>query len=199
MSIVLRYDGDGLKRFSKAVDELGSEKRARSTYSMALNKVGRHAFVQTKRALAKQTGMKGKRLVEKGALVGLKASPGNLAYRISSTGKPLSLKEFGAKQFGYGVKASPWNRSQRFEGAFIWAGANRSGKFVGNGHVFARTSGKSTPIKKLWGPSIPKEMVKDESAKAFTKAAEKLGPEIERTIRKRSEGVIREAPIDPRG
>ena len=35
------------------------------------------------------------------------------------------------------------------------------------GHVFIRTSNKRLPIKKLYGPSIPKEMIKDQSAATF--------------------------------
>lgn len=35
------------------------------------------------------------------------------------------------------------------------------------GHVFERTTSARFPIRKLWGPAVPAEMVKDQSKAAF--------------------------------
>ncbi|WP_298257117.1 hypothetical protein [Bradyrhizobium sp.] len=40
------------------------------------------------------------------------------------------------------------------------------------GHVFMRTGKGRTPIKKLWGPAIPSEMVKHQTKAAFEQTVE---------------------------
>jgi hypothetical protein len=70
-----------------------------------------------------------------------------------------SLKEFGAVQRLKGVSAAPWRKRRVFPHTFI----------VGSlgGHVYERTSKARLPIRKLWGPAIPAEMVRDETKAAF--------------------------------
>ena len=71
----------------------------------------------------------------------------------------MSLKEFGARQTAKGVSAAPWGKRRVFPHAFI---APTLG-----GHVFIREGRSRLPIRKLWGPAIPREMVKDQSKEAF--------------------------------
>ena len=90
----------------------------------------------------------------------------------------LSLKEFSPRQTKAGVSAAPWGKRRVFPHSFI-------GK---NGHVFVRgkVDGKRVgrlPIYKLFGPNIPKEMVKDEAEKTFYRETEKLlGPAVEKWL-----------------
>ena len=81
----------------------------------------------------------------------------------SGTGRHLPLSFFGAKQFSYGVRAKIWGRAQTFRSAFV---VKRYG-----GGVFKRTGKARFPIEQLWGPSVPKEMLRDEAYAAWTGAA----------------------------
>ena len=90
----------------------------------------------------------------------------------------------------YGVKAKPWGKSRKFKGAFIFAGHAKSGQAIAGGHVFKRSTKASTPIEKMYGPSIPKEMLKDETAEAFEAATGDLANRIAHEIRVISKGVI---------
>lgn len=181
--------GQGLPRFQDAAEVLGTAK-AKKAYGRAINHTGRKGFTGVKRVLAGQVGMTQTKLVKKGNIKTRSAHGNELSFVIFSTGSHLSLKEFGAKQFGYGVRAKPWGNSRRFKSAFIFAGNSKSGKFVGNGHVFKRTTNSALPIEKLHGPAIPNEMVKGDSAKAFDKSSKDLGRRIRHEIKIITKGVV---------
>ncbi|WP_223478735.1 hypothetical protein [Oricola indica] len=188
--LAIRIEGKGMPRFTEAFQQLGTEKRAHSAYRRGVNRVGRKAFTATRRALAKQVGLSQTKTVALGNIRTTSANFQSLRFLIESTGATLSLKEFSAKQFGYGVRAKPWGRSQRFPHAFIFAGHPKSGRPVAGGHVFKRTGSSSLPIEKLWGPSIPKEIVKDESRDAFQTTARELPDRIRHEIRAMTKGAV---------
>ncbi len=89
-----------------------------------------------------------------------------------------------------GVRAKPWGRSQRFPGAFIFAGHPKSGQPVADGHAFIRTSSSSLPIRKLWGPSVPREMERDAVTQEFQDAALELPGRILHEVRSITNGVV---------
>lgn len=116
-------------------------------------------------------------------------SGGALEGRIIATGKPLSLKAFKPRQNAYGTRAKVWGKLQTFKSAFIFAGTPKSGMPVAGGHVFVRTSAKSLPIERMFGPSIPEEMVRGESKRVFeettrTMLPQRVAHEIARLLRK---------------
>lgn len=189
--ITYTWTGNGIPRFEKATDALGKETTTHRAYRLAINRKGRKAFTQVKRALAKQTGLTQRKAIELGNIKTYNANFSNLAFTIKSSGNRISLKEFGAKQFSFGVRAKPWGKTRRFEGAFISAGFLRSGTNVNQGHVFIRQSGASYPIKRLYGPSMPVEIVKDQSKQAFEDVANELPQEIAITLDKLSGGIIK--------
>lgn len=76
----------------------------------------------------------------------------------------MPLKYFAARQFRYGVRAKPWNKPQRFKSAFIVQSIS--------GHVFKREGKARLPIEMLWGPAIPKEMMKEKTVNAFTRSTD---------------------------
>jgi len=186
-----RWQGEGLEKLDEALNKLSNEGQAQRAYRIALNRVGKKAFTQVKRSLSKQVGLSQKKLIDLGNLEAKNSSIKNLEYKISGKGNHISLKEFGARQFGYGVKAKPWGKQNKFQSAFINAGHAGSGKLVGNGHVFIRSTSASLPIRMLYGPAIPKEMIKDDTQEAFEGIAQELQPEIEKTITKITDGVIK--------
>lgn len=124
----------------------------------AINRTGDMAFTKVKRVVAKQMGIKVG--IAAGAMAVKRANFASLTYRIRSSGGYLSLKEFAARQTRKGVSAAPWGQRRVFPHTFIV-------KSLG-GHVFSRTSAERLPLEKKWGPALPNELVKGESAKAFT-------------------------------
>ncbi len=176
-------------RFQDAVVRVGDAKTAHGAFRRAINHTGAKARTRTVRALAKQMGLK--QSVVRTRIEERKANYERLEYVLKGSGEPLSLKEFGAKQFAYGVRAKPWGRSQRFEGVFIMAGSRNSGRPVAGGHVFKRTNGSaSLPIEKLYGPSIPREMVQGASAIAFSEVTKDLGTRIQHELGRLTGGVV---------
>ena len=188
--ISLRFTDNNNIRFSDAVAILG-EGKARQAFARGVNRTGDKARTVTIRALAKQVGLTQAKVRAFGAIRTIRARPSAaIEYRIESTGSEIPLKEFSARQFGYGVRAKPWGVSRRFDSAFIFAGTPGSGKFVSAGDVFVRTSSASYPIKRMFGPSIPKEIVQDESAEAFQDAAMDLGQRIAHEVRVITKGIV---------
>ena len=178
---IIRLEDNGvLDHYWKIVSDIG-EGKARKVFAMAMNKVGRKGYTSVVRALSKQTSIKQKDV--RAATSFRRASPGSLATIINANGRPLSLKYFGAKQFAFGSRAKVWGKTQRFESAFIYAGTYRSGNPVGGGHVFIRTSAASKPLRTLYGPSVPNEIVKDDAYDAFEGSANEVLTEVTRLLK----------------
>lgn len=185
----IRIQGDGFRKFQKACKTLGS-KKARTAYRRALNRVNDSAFSKVKKSLAPQVGLPPRRLASLGNLRTRRANYSTLSAAILSNGSELSLKEFAAKQFSYGVRAKPWGEIRQYPSAFIFAGKLTSGKFVAHGHVFERETSKSLPIEKQTGPAIPVEMLKGESEAAWRASAQGLEPRIAHEIKVITNGVV---------
>ena len=158
-------------RFEAACTRLG-ESEARRAFSMALNKEGRKSFTQLRRSLAQQSS------IPRGAVNAAtrfqSATRGTMATVTSGTGRHLPLSFFGAKQFSYGVRAKIWGRAQTFRSAFV---VKRYG-----GGVFKRTGKARFPIEQLWGPSVPKEMLRDEAHAAWQEQHPRILSESSRLI-----------------
>ena len=178
---------DGLlARFGNQIAALG-EGKARVALARAVNRAGRTTATHVRRALVKQTGLK-RSLVnaEVKSTGAAHKGAGPIEFVIYARGSEVPLREFGARQFKFGVRAKPWGTSQRFAGAFIFAGSWKSGKSIAGGHVFHRTggmsdkSGRRNAIEKMFGPSIPKEMVKGETERVFQEVSRR---EVEQRLR----------------
>lgn len=185
MAFSLKFTGDGLPKFEAAVKALG-ETKARNAYRMALNDTNRKVYTEVKRVVARQMGVSQSAVVKHGKLLKRNASNGNLEAKVEAKGGFLPLSDFKAGQRRKGASAAPWAKRRIFPGTFI----------VGSlgGNVFKRTGvfadGKEK-IEKLWGPAVPKELVKDESEKTFKRVANSnLTKEVERQIKRLSGGAI---------
>jgi hypothetical protein len=128
----------------------------------AVNRTGDKALTLVTRTLAKQTGVKYR--VVKRSLSVQRANYDRGTYRISSKGGYISLKEFDARQTKNGVSAMVWDKRRVFPHSFI---APTLG-----GHVFVRMGKGRNPIRKMWGPALPAELVKDETAAIFLSTVE---------------------------
>lgn len=154
-----------------------ASKRHPRAVALALNRTAETARGKVTRALVKQTGLKFG-VIRKATSI-WRANAGNLSAEIRTKGGFTSLKEFGARQTKKGVSAAPWGRRQVFDGTFI---VRRYG-----GHVYKREGRARFPIQKLYGPAIPVEMVKGQSAQAFYRAVEtdlprRLEHELDRAL-----------------
>lgn len=181
-AITITVKGSGLPKFEEAVEALGSAKATRA-YRSALNTTGKKVFTETKRAVAKQMGASQARVVKYGHLRRKPAMGNDLQTSIDSKGGYIPLKDFAARQTRPGVTAAPWGQRRLFKSTFI---VPKLG-----GQVFKRTSGKRLPIETLWGPAVPKELVKDESKAAFERiAADVLPRETRRLLKLLTSGAL---------
>jgi len=165
--ITIEQRDDILRNFGNQIGALGRGD-AHKALARAVNRTTTTVQGRVIRVIAKQSSIKS--AIVRRSIRRELVRPGSgqaLEGTITATGRPIPLKEFSASQFSYGVKARVWGRVQRFPGTFIFAGTYRSGNPVGNGHVLHRTTRDSHPIEVLYGPSVPEEMIKDESAKVF--------------------------------
>ena len=127
----------------------------------AINHTGDKARTQVGRSLVKQTGLKYGKVRE---VLHTYRAGSSLTYLIKALGGYVSLKEFAARQTQRGVSAAPWGKRRVFPHTFIVASLGE--------HVFERKTDARYPIRKLWGPAIPAEMVKDQTKEAFETTVE---------------------------
>ena len=158
--MAITFDTEALGRLKAAMGEMKGHQK-RGILSRSMNRAGRVGYTRVRSNLAKEVGLRVGDVQKYGALRKKFASPADLRFEIQSTGRFLPLKLFNAKQNSKGVSHRAWGRRQTAKSAFT------VDKF--GGHVYARTSKNRFPIKKLFGPSIPNEMVKGESQEVFVR------------------------------
>ena len=154
--IVIR-ERDDVRRMYEAALLLVGRKTAALAFSRALNRTGRPTFTAVKRALRKQSDFQ-RPLIDAGVTFKPSTST-TLQTAIKGTGPYLPLRLFGARQFTYGVRAKVWGKHQQYRSAFI------VGKYAGG--AYKRRTPRRFPIRQLYGPSVGKELVKDQSLATF--------------------------------
>lgn len=173
-TLVLRPADDNLEKWAAKIDAVVRDKTLATAGMRAINHTGAKAFTRVRRELAGQTSAP--REIITNSLKALKASTETLEYRITASGKALSLRHFRPRQFRAGVRAKVWGRLQTYPGTFIVHSIH--------GHVFRREGRSRLPIKILYGPNIAKEVVKDKTREGFEAVAAELAPRMEHEIRR---------------
>ena len=171
MNVIIRDLDQTRVHFEAAVHRIGKRDATRA-FNRALNSEGNKIRTLVRRSLRQQTGAKAA-LVSRETRV-IRSSFSNLSYTIEARGEHLGLSHFSPRQFGYGVRAKPWGRWQRFDGAFL-VGSLSNNAFVREGRA-------RLPIRKMFGPAIPKEMLKDATRDAFEAAQPDVLAEATRQI-----------------
>ena len=171
MNVIIRDLDQTRVHFEAAVHNVGEQAAVRA-FSRALNSEGNKVRTQVRRALRQQTGAKAGLINSETRTI--RSSFANLSYTIEARGDYLGLSHFSPRQFGYGVRAKPWGRWQRFKSAFL------VGSLANN--AFVREGRARLPIKKMFGPAIPKEMVRDATRDAFEAAQPQVLAEATRQI-----------------
>lgn len=177
MNVIIRDLDQTRKHFENAVRLVGEEK-ATKAFNRALNSEGDKVRTLVRRSLRQQTGAKQK--VINRETKSFRSSFSSLTYTISARGDHLGLSHFSPRQFSYGVRAKPWGRSQRFEKAFLITSLHDN--------VFVREGKDRLPIRKMFGPAIPKEMVQDATREAFEAAQPDVLSEATRQLQRMIEG-----------
>lgn len=168
------FDADNTRRHYEAAAQRLGHDAAKTAFRRALNHTGDKARTAVRRAIRKQTSIPD--AIVRRYMSVRRANYERLSYEIIGFGSEIPLKYFGARQFSFGVRAKVWGKFQKFKGTFIVASEKMGG------HVWHRTSKKRLPIEKLYGPSVPKEMIKDQSLEAFETTANQLAARAEHEI-----------------
>lgn len=166
MSVSITYGDDVARQFANQIGAIG-QGRARAPLARAVNRVTTMARTRVIRQVAVQSSIPRKILNRAIKRRGAQFR-GSLPMEgvIYASGKPISLKHFKPRQMSYGVRVKIYGKMQRLEGTFM---GPRPGVVAPalHGQVWQRTSAARLPIEMQYGPSIPAEMVKGESARAF--------------------------------
>lgn len=178
MNVIIRDLDQTRIHFEAAVARLG-EQAATRAFNRALNSEGNKVRTQVRRTLRQQSRTLRQQTGAKAALINretrsIRSTFSNLTYTIEARGDYLGLSHFSPRQFAYGVRAKPWGRWQRFDSAFL------VGSLAGN--AFVREGSARLPIRKMFGPAIPKEMVQDATRDAFEAAQPDVLAEATRQI-----------------
>ncbi|WP_191569057.1 hypothetical protein [Paracoccus yeei] len=190
MTTKLEIKGGGLEQFAGLAEKLASGEITTKAARAAINVVGKDARKQVKSALQKQMGLPWKDIVHYGGFETFRASAKHLNYMMVSKGKAIPLKAFRATQDAAGVQVRFGGKAVNMPGLFINAGQWNSGRPILDGHVFQRKTVFSLPIEKQYGPSVPAEIVKGETAKAFLHEADRLPREIARQMARETKGDL---------
>lgn len=147
MPPLIRVDVSQLERLVPALQELSAAQRER-VIPRALNDVMDGVYTRVVRILAEETGAQQKRV--RGIMRKRPARPGILKAEIVARDEFMSLKDFRPSQRKAGVSASPWGERKVFPRTFFGPG----------GHVYKRISSSRLPIERLYGPAIPRQMLR---------------------------------------
>jgi hypothetical protein len=186
--------GNGIQVLNVAVDVL-KEESGRRAMAAALNTVGEGAIPKVLRTLSREVGVPPDTVRKRGAIRGIKAWSGNLEYLIRSDGGFMYLKDFGPIQRKHGVRARPWGKSRLFEGAFINNGLH--GLVMHKTGIRKKTKAGNYAgqmrdvIENMFGPAIPKEMVKTAVQTVFFGEVERRLPiYVRRNLMAATKGVF---------
>lgn len=162
LNVVFRDLDQQRVRYQAMVHRVGGQ-AASLAFARAMNHEGRKGHTAVKKTLRKETSIKIAHINK--AVSFHTASPKTLKTVIKGYGSEIPLRYFGAKQFKYGVRARVWGKNQRFLGAFVVA--SKGGTVFKNIRTWNSKSKRNNQIEKLFGPSIPKEMMRDAIVNAF--------------------------------
>lgn len=152
-----------IEQVTKALSDLQRVKVPKVA-ARALNKTIGNVRTQASKSIRQERALSAK--VVKDALKVEKATQAKLTASLTASGRPIPLREYQARQGkkGVTVKVSPGARKLVVHAGNKAFEIDKFGK-----HVYARTGTKRTPIKKLYGPSIPATFLKEVVVEAMRK------------------------------
>lgn len=170
-SVVIEEADNTRIMFEATVTRVGGG-LAKRVFSMAMNKVGRKNFTHVKKALVKQTSIP-PRVVNRNTKF-WNASVGKLETRIDGRREYLGLSYFKPKQMALGTAVHVWGKGIIYPHSFLV-------KKLSN-NVFKRTGKSRLPIEKMFGPSIHKELMQDQSLSTWEQQLPEIAKEADRLL-----------------
>lgn len=159
--IVIKSLDNTRHNYEMALRIAGSQ-RTNLAFARAMNRDLPRTKKQVSQALARQSSIK--RPIVNDRVKLKRATAGNLQTVIYGYGSGLRLDKFTASRPKAGVKATIWAQRRLVPASDPSRGFKRNGRFM------MRTTKARFPIKGLFGPSIGKELPKDQSLEAFNAA-----------------------------
>lgn len=183
MQVKLQFHDQILAKWGKQLQALGAG-GAHKAMARALNAEGKKMKTAVQGAVAKQSSIPSRRVASalKVTQAGVNLG-GDLSFTVTARDGHLPLKAFKPKQGAAGTSATVWGRRKLHGGAFMGPRPGLIARGLG-GHVMKRTGPNRLPIEKLWGPAVPKEIVKDAAREAFEAAPAKVVARMERELKK---------------
>lgn len=156
--VILRVDFSRVQRqlsiaFDVASKEIGG-RGATNALAEALNHESAIFYTAAKRQLVAQTSVKYGRVSR--ALKETKAKAGNLTYRLDASDKATPLNDFMRRaRPGKRAVVFVWNKQRTLKRGFVIRAGGKLAivKRKSKGH-------KAGSLKALWGPIVPKEMIR---------------------------------------
>lgn len=158
-----------IKQATAYYRELRGTNGMKKAASNAMNVLGRRVRAESVDEIAKRRRVK-RSTVRQNVVIAQRAKASELRVVVEGRGRPISLKEYGAKQTSLGVTVNVTGQRKLILGAF--GPGFKRGSSTGRaakkraistrpgqasrlgGHVYVRRGAKRLPIRKLWGPSI---------------------------------------------
>lgn len=153
---------DAMRRLNIALNEYSVQVQRNALYN-TLNRACAPLLTAVRRAVAYQTSIKYGRVLSH--IRDDKAHPNRLSYRLIAKDVTTVLSEFGPtpKAGKQNVRLKVWNKSQTFKKAFAvsFGGKIQIVKRVAKHHGGIKGHTGKLGVKLLYGPAVPKEMIRE--------------------------------------
>ncbi|MEW6257440.1 MAG: phage tail protein [Pseudomonadota bacterium] len=173
--------GDYLARYAARMRAIG-EYYARQAMAHALNRAGDTAYGRVRTTLSNHLGVKYRALRITNALRRKTAYEGRLEYKVIAIGSHFDMihakgvrtrkvvREVNGRVRSFQmVYASAWNVPRAYPGAFIGRGSQGL-------QIFTRANDDRFPLHRVWGPSIPVEILREPTVNVFEETIEDVLP-----------------------
>ena len=160
MHAEIKFSGTSLAKYAQTIEALGD--KAQEEMARGLNDGGKLVTTQVRRALQDQTSAKTYAVIVKNTS-GIPAQVGDLRYRIQANRGGLPISDFKTRVIrgpGGGIQATVWGVDKQFQRSFA----------LPSGRMVARVGDAREPVRRLYGPSLAKEMVKGHTLETFIAA-----------------------------
>ena len=190
---VVQFELGDIARLISSLNDIG-RKALPKAGARTLNRAATSSRSVAVREVAREMGLVQKRVRDQTKIT--KATPNKLFAVVSAKGGPIALIHFAAREVKRGVTARAWGKRKLYPGTFIGRTKTRKAggplTATGGKQVFRRVSKSRLPIRKLWGPSVPKTMALDVIARAWeSKASETIRKRLPRELRREVDRILR--------
>lgn len=175
IKIDVKFDMRGLKRDLDKIQRNVIPK----AHARALNRSADGVKAEAVRTLSKLTGIKQGEIRSRMWVRG--ATPQRLTAEVDVLGYAPNLKRFQARKTKKGIEAKAWGQRKVYKGSFS----------LPSGAVVSRTGRERAPLKKLYGPSVPRTFMRDAVIKRLKAVAEqRWRSEFEREMARRLKALL---------